>query len=422
VVDAALKRVLIVAFQFPPAGGSSGVQRALKFSKYLPEFGWEPLILTATPGAYRVVRGTEGDSGVPADIVVRRGWAVDAGRLIRLGGRHPPLIDLPDRWASWWLTAVPLGLGLIRRYKPKVIFSTFPIATAHLIGRSLSRVAGLPWIADFRDPMIEDDYPKGRLRRGILARLERSIVEESARVISVTSGLRGMFSERYPEQSVAKWQIIPNGFDEEDFQRLERRSGAGDTVVKAGSEIRLVHSGIIYGHERNPAEFFAALGQLVENGELKSGDLKVVLRGSRNEAMCLKMIKRHQLQSYVELAPLTSYEAALREMEDADGLLLLQGANCNRQIPAKLYEYLKVQRPIIALTDPAGETGRLLLHHGIDTIAPLEDRDAIAWTIRDFLSRIKAGGAPIADEKEVNRYSRREGTKTLSSVLDEVMV
>ena len=128
------KRVLLIAFHFPPQAASSGIQRTLSFSKHLRNSGWEPMVLSAHPRAYAVQNPSQLAS-VPPGLVVERVFALDTKRHLGYKERYLELLALPDRWVSWWFGAVPAGLGLIRKHKPDVIWSTFPISTAHLIGR-----------------------------------------------------------------------------------------------------------------------------------------------------------------------------------------------------------------------------------------------------------------------------------------------
>jgi hypothetical protein len=95
-------------------------------------------------------------------MIVERAFALDASRQLAVRGRYPAFMARPDRWVSWWLGAVPKGLAMIRKYRPQAIWSTYPIATAHKIACTLQRLTGLPWIADFRDPMAQDGYPEDR--------------------------------------------------------------------------------------------------------------------------------------------------------------------------------------------------------------------------------------------------------------------
>ncbi|MEG1329704.1 MAG: glycosyltransferase, partial [Janthinobacterium sp.] len=148
----------MIAYHFPPLAGGSGILRTLGFARHLPDCGWQPLVLSPSAFAY----AQQGDSQlarIGAQATVRRTLALDAARHLAIGGRYPRCLALPDRWSSWWLSAVPAGLRMIRQYRPDAIWSTYPIATAHLIALTLQKLSGLPWIADQRDPMLDDSDP-----------------------------------------------------------------------------------------------------------------------------------------------------------------------------------------------------------------------------------------------------------------------
>src|SRR5262245_53003073 len=129
----------MVAYHYPPYVGGSGVLRTLKHSRYLANYGWEPIVLTAHPRAYER-KGEEQVGEVPATVPVTRAFALDAGRHLAVRGVTLRILKQPDRWATWWLGAVLAGWRLIRRHRPRAIWSTYPIATAHLIGLTLHRL------------------------------------------------------------------------------------------------------------------------------------------------------------------------------------------------------------------------------------------------------------------------------------------
>src|SRR5215813_9488403 len=158
---ASMRRVLMVAYHFPPYSGSSGLWRTLSFCRYLPHHGWHPLVLTTRPSAYPET-SDYADDDLPPSVQVERVRALDAARHLAIGGRYVSWSAVPDRWVSWFVGGVARGLRLIRTRAPRVIWSTYPIATAHLIGLALHRLTGLPWVADFRDPMTEIDVETNR--------------------------------------------------------------------------------------------------------------------------------------------------------------------------------------------------------------------------------------------------------------------
>src|SRR5690625_3932062 len=173
-------KVLLIAYHFPPAALSTGHLRVLGFMRHLPSFGWEPAILSARPAAYDRV-DTEGLAQVPAGYPVYRAFALNARHHFGWRGKFPVILALPDRWSSWWPDAVRAGLHLIRRHRIDVIWSTYPIMTSHLIALTLSHITGLPWVADFRDPMVPgNDTP---LTHKLCNFLERKTMARAARVV-----------------------------------------------------------------------------------------------------------------------------------------------------------------------------------------------------------------------------------------------
>lgn len=412
------KSILMVAFHFPPQRGSSGVQRTLKFSRYLGAHGWKPVVLSAHPRAY-AHKGDDQLRDVPQDIVVHRAFALDASRHLAVKGRYLGPLALPDRWVSWALGAIPAGLRLIRAHRPALIWSTYPIATAHLIGLTLHRLTGIPWVADLRDPMTEADYPANRTVRKIYGWIERRTVRHAERVVLTTPGAVAAYRKRYPGLPPERFVLIENGYDEENFSQAE--SLAAPRRKEGDGPLLLVHSGIIYPSERDPSVFFEALGALLRKGLIGPGTLQVRLRAAVHDDWLNELIERNGIGSIVSLAPHVPYREALTEMLSADGLLVLQGPSCNCQIPAKIYEYLRARRPILALTDAAGDTAATLRQAGIDTIGPLDERAGIMTALMDFVNRIRAGTAPLPSKEVVRANSREARAEKLAALLDGVL-
>lgn len=403
-----MKRVLMIAYHFPPLAGSSGIQRTLRFTRYLPEFGWEPIILTAHPRAYE---RTSNDqlSDIPPGVHVIRAQAWDTARHFSIGGRYPGFLARPDRWRSWTLGAVPSGLAAIRKFRPQALWSTYPIATAHSIGRALAARAGLPWIADFRDPMAQEGYPPDPATWRNYARIEQQTAEHARFSTFTTPSAVAAYRSRYPELA-ERFTLLENGYDEETFS-----SAQGGEVLTVG-KLTLLHSGLVYPSERNPTHLFIALGQLRETNPDIFGQLRLRFRAPVHEDLLRKLARKNGVEDALEILPPVGYRDALNEMLRADGLLILQASNCNAQVPAKLYEYLRARRPILALTDTSGDTAHVARRAGISAIAPLDDDHAIATLLTRFVLNPEQGTR--ATETAISGASRRGRTEALAALLD----
>lgn len=409
------KKLLMIAFHYPPVKESSGIQRTLKFSTYLRDHGWEPMILTVSPRAYERISDDQMGE-IPAGMVVERAFGLDASRQLAVRGRYLFWSAQPDRWSSWWLGAVWRGLAMIRKYRPDALYSTYPIASAHLIALTLAKLSGLPWIADFRDSMTEPGYPADPRTWKVHRWLERKSVARCTRAIFTTAGTRDMYAERYPEVPPTHWSIIENGFDEENFRRAE--AGLERQPLGKPGQVVLIHSGILYPQERDPRPFFSALREMLAAGEVSADTLQIVLRATGSDPLYREMLAEYGIAALVRLEPPVPYNDALREMLCADGLLLLQATMCNHQIPAKLYEYLRAGQPVFCLTDPAGNTAQALRSTPACRIVDIRDAGAIRNGLREFLAARASGQLGLTPSAIAAQHSRRSRTAELAAVLE----
>lgn len=411
------KHVLMVAFHFPPQAGSSGVLRTLNFVKHLPANGWQATVLTAWPLAY-AERRDDLLATVPAGTTVLRGAALDAARHLSIANKYPRLLALPDRWSSWWIGAVATGLRATRQQRPDLIWSTYPISTAHLIGATLSRLRRLPWVADFRDPMLSPDHPEERLLRKVWGWLESVTMRRATYCVFTTLRAAQDYAERYP-LARDKCVVIENGYDESAFEGVApvRHGVSEDTLL-------LLHSGLIYPGERNPSAFFTAVRHLLDRGRLDRNRLRIRFRASHHEREVIDFAKRHQLDDIVEVAPSIPYRQAIAEMLGADALLLFQGRNFNGQIPAKAYEYLRAQRPILAAVDPAGDSAALLRDFEHVALGDINDVPALEAALEHWLQSLSSPGLEqgfLTNLQKVEKYSRATQARRLASLFDLVV-
>lgn len=410
------KKVLVIAFHFPPVAMGSGHLRTLGFVRYLPELGWEPTVLSANPSAFPRV-DAENLKLIPDNCRVERAFALDVRRHMSIRGKYFGFLAQPDGWASWWPAAVVRGLRLIRRHQIGAIWSTYPIMTAHCIAHTLSRMTGLPWIADFRDPVSSSVEAGNRFSVASQNRCEQRVLGRAARTVFTTPGAMRGYAEKYPKADTeGRLVVIPNGYDETAFSDLPAA-----TYRRPGRPLRLVHSGVLYPDGRSPLPFFTAVANLKAAGMLTENDVTIVLRASGFEAKYTEEIRRRGLDGMITLAPLISNLEAVREQADADALLLFQGRQFDDQIPSKVYEYLRIGRPVFALVSTEGDAAALLRDTGGAVLVPMEDVAAIERGLCEFIKALREQRAPVADASVVQGYSRQHGAVLLARLLDDVV-
>lgn len=413
-----MKRILMIAYHFPPLAGSSGIQRTLRFVQHLPSMGWQPLVLSADPRAYEK---TSDDllSDVPPGTVVRRAFALDTARQLQFAGRYLGWMARPDRWVSWKFAAVRQGLQLIEQFKPEVIWSTYPIATAHVIASTLHRKTGIPWIADFRDPMAQEGYPADPLTWKSFRAIEADAAAHARYCVFTTPGAARLYQQRYPD-AAHRMVVLENGYDEESFTSAALQPQDAHEPELSTRPLLMLHSGIVYPSERDPTQLFVALGRLKKAGTLGPDELRIRFRASVHDDLLKKLAQTHGAQDFIELCPAIPYREALAEMMAVDGLLIMQASNCNAQIPAKIYEYLRAGKPILGLTDPDGDTAGVLRGAGLHDVARLDSPEEIALVLSALVRDWRQGKAVLPRPLAVQQSSRRGRSQALAALLAQV--
>lgn len=413
--DSATKRVLMIAYHFPPLHGSSGHLRTLKFVRYLLEFGIEPVVLTVKSCPYQAK-----DDGllsqVPPNVFVHRAFALDTKRHLAIRGKYFEFLAYPDRFASWIPAGIFAGIRLIHRKKIDVIFSTYPIASAHLIGLALSRITRRPWLADFRDPMWDDYIPLSPKQLEIRKAIESATYRHANQIVVTTAGIQNLFRDRYPLLNGRPITVIMNGYDESDF------CGVKLSPHQEGAPVRMVHAGLLDPVDRDPRPFFQGVKRLLDRGNIKPFGLEIDLFASGHEDLYNSELNRLGLTRVIRVCPIIPYNDVLHRMAEADILLLFQGVSCNEEIPAKLFEYLRIGRPILALTSATGETARLIRMTHAGEIVPPDQPEAIASLLAKWVKCIKQDQAlPVGDAAIVANFSRRDQTAQLAEIFHQII-
>ena len=413
------RSVLIIAFHFPPCGGGSGMHRTVSLTRHLPALGWNPIVVTTTPKAHGIQDAAQ-ELGAPTATTIRRARAFDARRWLSVAGRYPAFLAVPDRWLSWLPFAYRAGRQLIEAYRPSVIMSTYPIATAHLIAWTLARRTGLPWVADFRDPMVENIdgtwYPVDRWLRQSRLSVERLAAKDAHAATFCTESSREIYVNRYLSRRLAQLAtVIENGFDPADFERA-----ATIPSRRQDGFLHLVHSGTLYpGPDRDPTVFLRVIATSLKGifGERK---IRITLRATGHDQYYCDLARRLGLDDLVHVAPALPHHDALREVLDADGLLLFQGRPSNPAIPAKAYEYLRAGRPILAMTDRNGETARFLRAWPAAHIAQIDEHDSVQSAVTTFAKAISGDVAAVSSQHATDSLSRSERAAEFACLFEEL--
>jgi glycosyltransferase involved in cell wall biosynthesis len=411
-----LKKVLMIAYHYPPEGGSSGVLRALKFSKFLPAEGWIPHILTLRESFYPV-RDEALLQDVPGEAVVHRTLAFDNARHLAIKGRHLAFLGVPDPFVSWFFFGVAKGLRVVRGQSVQAIYSTSPPATAHLIGAALKSLTGAFWVADFRDPWIEEgSFPiPGSVRYRIESALERMVTRRCDCLLVTTPYLKQEFLSRYPELPADKIQVIYNGYDESDF--------SDNGVAPRRDLLEIIHAGLVTREFRNPLPLLETVAALIAEGCLSGDKIKITFLGGDWWVASPDFgaqVKRLGLDEVVNVAGRVSHKEALERLAHAGVLLLLQASHDTRSlIPAKAFEYLRVGRPILALT-LEGATADLLKNRDHCLTVDPADSVGLRNAVLSLYDVWRKGGNRLQIDAATRQYERSHLTGQLAKILNRL--
>lgn len=422
----------MIAYMFPPAGGIgiAGAQRVIKFAKYLPKNDWQPIILTVKPSSYESYLALDPSLGsrVSPDLLVLR-TSVFRGltsilkikkRLTGvlkskskddqnsqesppppLVGRNPEkgwfqalkdsftdLFEIPDEEMGWFVPAVWAGVKIVRRQRIDLIYATGRPWTAFLIGRVVKALTGKPLVVDFRDPWMTNPFrlSYSAMKDKIESYMERKVVEGADLLIANTDTLRAEFIMRFPEQDHAKFVTVLNGYDPEDFV-----SGGEEMRSKRQAVYTLTHTGFLYG-KRDPRGFLLALQSLVESKRIDAGNIQVQFLGATSLDYDLtEYLARLRLTHVVTLYDHKPFQESLQFLKQSDGLLLLQPGTAT-QIPSKLFEYIGLGKPILAICPAQSATQRLMEEESLGIVVQPESSREITEAIYTLYKQWEAGG------------------------------
>ncbi|MGG1661842.1 glycosyltransferase family 4 protein [Brevibacillus sp. NRS-1366] len=444
--------VLIICYGFPPIGGG-GVPRPLKMAKYLGEFGWKVHVLTVDP-VYHATLDPSLLAQLPSDVVIhrakelplfpKRGQAAASAPVVSAAGANAsrssvksalkkqlvnvlkkvkPYLMIPDDQILWMPGAMKLGREIMRREKIDMIFSTSGPVTNHLVARKLASEFQCKWVADFRDPWTQNMHTSGiAWRERMEERMEEGVMAEADAVTTVTATFAANFQGKH-QQRIKRMELIYNGFDQGDFDGLAPSHEAPGTF-------HCVYAGILY-QKRNPRLLLQAIRELIDAGEVDQKDVLLSFAGvfdypgySENRD-CVEALG---LEDNVRLLGNLPHKEALGLMKGADALLLIGdvSADAGAYIPGKLYEYMGIGKPILALNKP-GEATEIIENFRLGQVADPEQKDAIKHAYLELYKEWKADGQTSGEERgsdfaeRVRPYERREQARQLAQLMEELI-
>ncbi|MGQ9805451.1 MAG: glycosyltransferase [Chlorobiales bacterium] len=431
--DKALKKVLIIAYYFPPMG-LSGVQRTLKFVKYLPEFGWKPIVLTIAPTAYYAYdetllseldetqieihrTETKDITKTAATMANSREFKIPSEWIRRLMTIVSQTFFIPDNKIGWKKFALQKADEIIAEHgNIDLIFSTAPPFTSHLIALALRKKHQLPTVVDFRDPWVENPlhvYPTPFHRRAH-QRLEEQVVLGVDKIVTVNRALKEHLLRVYREKLTHKdVVIVSHGYDAKDFESVPKaRANTG--------KFRFLHSGTLHSSERSPKPFFLGLKKAIE----KNPDLaeKVEARFVGLFPMeYMKFAKSLGIDGLVQVEGYKSHHDALAENFQADVLWATQ-SNVKRIqtiTQSKLFEYVACERTLFGIV-PEGASRQFILEaNGV--VAHPNKSDEIAEKMLWLFEQWKSGTLPVPSREVVKKYDRRNLTMQLAREFEQML-
>jgi glycosyltransferase involved in cell wall biosynthesis len=424
------KRVLIITYYWPPSGGS-GVQRWLKFAKYLPESGWEPVIFTPENPDFDLKDETLLKEISPNLEVIRfpiwEPYQLFA-KVKKQGKSHPGrLLEQPKRgmleqlaiWLRanvlvpdprvfWVRPSVKFLSDLVQSGQFQAVITTGPPHSLHLIGLQLKQRFGLPWIADFRDPWSQweflDTLPMLPAVRRKHEALEHSVLQQADVVLTISP----TFQRDLEKLSGRKIDLVTNGYDPADIP------ADFQPQPKLANRLQLVYTGIIDAI-RNPLPLMQALKAEFEVG---GEEVSWTFVGKVSEQVRAYVEADPWLQAHIHFAGYVPHHQVFEFYATTDALVLIltDTKNAKGNIPGKLFEYLATGLPVLALGDPQGDSASLLSDAGAGAVLGHGDLKGMQAKLRELYT--SAGTQQTLGSLEA--FSRKTGSKQVAELLDKV--
>ena len=413
-----MKRVLVITYYWPPTGGS-GVQRWVKFAKYLPLHGWQPVIYTPeNPEMTSVDHSLEEEIPQEAEIIKTKIvepygiWRMFTGQKKnrtqekdnkKSGNTFAKKASMwirgnffiPDPRCLWIGPSVRFLKRYLKEHPVDIIVSTGPPQSMHLIARKVSLATGIPWIADFRDPWTKIFYFKhlmlGKAASRRHAALEKKVLDDATAIVAVSP----LVQKDFQEMTSTPVHLITNGFDECDF----------DFPAENDGYFNVTHTGLL----------------TKEDDEEFRSRFRLILVGKTDKEV-IESISEAGLDEFLHDHGYQNHSTAVRFQKNASLLILpiREEPETKAILPGKLFEYLAAGKPILGVGTREGAMAQVLHETESGVILDWTDRTATADYIEKCWSRFKEGKEPETG-KDLKRYSRKELTRRMAELLDSLI-
>lgn len=426
-----MRKVLIITYYWPPSGGG-GVMRWLKMQKYLPELGWKPVIYTPENPDASVVDETLNDEiHCETEIIKtpiwepyevfrkltgkKKGEKFKAGYISEASsGDWKSKLSvfirgnflIPDPRKFWIRPSVKFLTNYLRENPVDLIISTGPPHSMHLIALGLKKQFDIPWIADFRDPWTDIDfYDKLRLIRRADKRhrkLELKVLEKADHVVTVSKS----WSEDLSKIPGKKVEVIHNGFDPKDFENITGTPGSTFTIAHFGA----------FNRDRNPSNLWKVLGILADENPVFKEKLRIRLIGQTDDSV-VRDIEKNGLKKNLVQTEHLPHKKGLEELAKSQILLLPinDAPNARGILPGKMYEYMALKRPILAIGPTDADFVKILNETKTGEAFDFNDAAGIKKTLENYFSLFIKGKLQV-ESAAIEKYSRKNLAKKFISL------
>lgn len=432
-----MKKLLLITYYWPPSGGA-GVQRCLKFVKYLRDFGWEPVVYTAANAHYPMLdESLQKDVAKDIEIIkgpiwepydwyrrvlgMKKGEKVQAGFLEESDKKRSRIKDMtvwirgnlfiPDARCFWIGSSVRLLKKYLQEFPVDAIMSSGPPHTTHIIARNVKRATGLPWLADFRDPWTDIDfYDQLKLSKWADRRhrkMEQTVLKEADQLVTVSDSC----AKAFVKLGAANFAVITNGYDTADFEIDRPLLSKKFTISHIGS----------LNKDRNIPELWEAIGDLCKEHPSLKQDLQLRFIG-KTDYQVFEYLEQFGLVDNYEKIAYVPHDEVLQLSCSSQVLLLLVNRTPNAKgvLTGKLFEYLATGRPILAVGPEGGDFAGVIEEAKAGAAIDYTDQTKMKEVILAYYKAYQAGSLKVEGEG-ILKYSRRELTRKLVGLLDDRM-